>query len=214
MRGCGRSEGPEAYVENFDLFLKDLTSFLAFLQGEFKNRGKLILFGHSLGGLIAFHWALANQGLIKGLVLSSPCFGLRLPPVLVSLIRFLNRICPKFYFKKPVYPVHLSHNLEEIKRYEKDPLIRRKISVRLLEQMLTYSNKLNAGQRYLLSMPVFMILSGMEKVVDLEKTLSLYDQIESPKKDKIVFEGFYHEVFNELGQDKAFEVLKRYLKQI
>src|SRR5687768_17330778 len=78
LRGHGLSEGRRGYIARFREYVDDVLDLLSELE---KNDGwrKLhppILFGHSLGGLISIHAALAAQSRIGGLALSSPYLAL------------------------------------------------------------------------------------------------------------------------------------------
>src|SRR5579859_1022138 len=77
LRGHGWSEGPRGHCERFADYLEDAADMLA----TFKERIPelpMFLLGHSFGGLIAAHFALNMPGAFRGLVLSSPFFGLQL----------------------------------------------------------------------------------------------------------------------------------------
>lgn len=211
-RGAGRSEGTEVYVDSYEDFLSDLTAFRGFLRLRWGVEEKIALFGHSMGGLTALHWALRNPEQLRSLILSSPCLGLRLPRHLHLLNNALNQIMPKFAYANPVYPPYLSHSAEEVEKYRKDPFVRRKISVRLLAEMINYTAKLRSVDKFVFSFPVYVLMAGQEKVVDPAAARSIFDKIEAPQKYLQSFDTYYHEIFNELGQEKAFEALKHCLR--
>lgn len=214
LRGSGRSEGAEVYAESFREYLEDFSTFIQFLKLRHGIQNKIILFGHSLGGLIAVHWALEHPGEIKAMILSSPCLALRLPGFLIRLNDFMNRYFPKFCYRNPVYPPHLTHNPQEVSQYKNDPLIKRKITVRLIHEMLKFMAFLDQKERIAFPFPVYILAGGMEKVVDGGRTQAFFDKLEASDKEMLVFDGYYHEIFNELGQEKVFGALKNYLKKI
>ena len=213
FRGHGRSEGPRVYFESFEDYLEDVTSFVSFLEKNYGIGGKIILLGHSVGGLVAAHWAARCPGRLKALVLSSPCLGLRLPRVLVKFNALLNGFIPAFAYRNPVYPPHLTHNPEEVIAYRNDNLIQRKMSVRLLHEILTYQVRLEAEKSFSFPFPVFLLMAELEKVVDPKITREYFGKIRAPLKELKVFPGFYHEIFNELWQDQVFAALKECLKK-
>ena len=90
----------------------------------------------------------------------------------------------------------------------------RKISVRLLAEMIKYGNKIDLNQSWSFDFPVFVLMSGMEKIVDGRKTEAFLKKLESPLKGVKSFPGFYHEIFNELGQAEVFATLINYLRQV
>lgn len=213
-RGQGRSEGTDVYVDSFNDYIEDVSRFLFFLEGKYDWKEPFILLGHSLGGMIALYWARKFPDKIKALVLSSPCLGLKLPAFLVGLNNILNRVAPKMIYGNPVYPPHLTHNTQEMETYKNDPYIKRKISVRLAHEMILYGLELDRLDKVKFPFPVYMLTAGMEKVVDGEKSSRFFDKLEVPEKRSKIFEGFYHELFHERDQDKAFDVLRGYLRLI
>ncbi len=214
QRGHGRSEGAEVYVDSYEDFLNDASAFIRFLEGEGKLRGKFILLGHSNGALVSCHWAMRHPEKIEAMILSSPFLGLRLPKALKIMNAVFNRLIPKFVYKNPIYPPYLTHNLAEVATYKKDALIRRKISVRLLNEMISYTLKLDSFAEFAFPFPVYILAAGQEKVVDPAKTRLFFEKLRVPAKELKVFDGFYHEIFNELGQEQVFEALKKHLDTI
>lgn len=213
-RGQGRSEGQEVYVDSFEDYIEDVSRFLFFLEGKYDWKEPFILLGHSLGGMIAVYWAQKFPEKVKALILSSPCLGLKLPGLLVGLNNIFNVFIPKMIYGNPVYPPHLTHNLGEMESYKKDPYIKRKISVRLAHEMILYGLALERQERVKFPFPVYMLTAGLEKVVDGQRSARFFDKLEVPDKRVRNFEGFYHELFHELEQDKAFDVLRDYLRLI
>jgi len=214
FRGHGCSEGPEVYVTHYDQYLDDFSFFMDVLKDRYPLKGKTILLGHSMGGLAAVHWAARHPERLQGLILSSPCLGLRLPPFLVSFNAVLNRYLPKFLYQNPVYPPHLTHNPEEVAQYKKDKLIKRRMSARLVHESLLAMKRLEARKAFAFPFPVYILAAGLEKIVDSSKTQLFFDKVRAPAKEMIVFPGFYHEIFNELQQQQAFDVLKNCIRKI
>ncbi len=213
-RGHGLSEGDPVFVHSFEDYIRDLNAYILFLQGQADLPGKFFLLGHSNGALVSIHWAIQNQHLLKALFLSSPYLGIRLPHWMLRFNDLVNKLAPKFVYKNPIYPPYLTHNFTELQQYKKDRLIRRRITSRLFSEMQLYQKKLKDVSKFKFNFPVFIMMAGMEKVVDGDETRQFFSKLEVPDKDLQVFEGFYHEIFNELGQEQVFECLKRYLERI
>jgi alpha-beta hydrolase superfamily lysophospholipase len=213
-RGHGRSEGAAVYVNSFEDYLKDISSFNGWLGSQHGKNGKKILLGHSLGGLLAVHWAKRFPEKVKALILSSPCLGLKIPGILVAMNRVFNRFMPWFCYQNPVFPPYLTHDVSELENYKKDFLIQRKISVRMLNEMLNYMYALEAARVLDLSFPLYVLMAGDERVVDPGKTRLFFEKVKAPDKELKIFSGFYHEIFNEVGQAEVFKALSHYLRII
>jgi len=214
MRGYGNSEGPEVYVDSYNEYIEDVSTFHKYIVEKYHLPKKVILFGHSMGGLIALYWLRTKSADVKALILSSPCLGLILPKAFKCINELFNLFVPRLLYRNPVYPPHLTHNLEEVERYRKDPLIKRKMSVRLLSQLCHFASGYFPGSEEVFDFPVYVLMSGLEKVVDKEKTKRVFEAIDSPQKELVCFDGFYHEIFNELEQEKAFAKLDEFLTEI
>lgn len=210
LRGCGHSAGPAVYVSQFEDYLKDVSSFLAFLRIRYQIEGRVHLFGHSLGGLIASGWSLKEKERISKLLLSSPLFGIPLGRAARFFLNSLNFFLPRLVIHNPVNVPLLTHDPEEVEKYRNDPLIRRRITVRLAHEMLRYS-RLLLEKEIEVPFPVYILMSERDAIVDPEATRRFFKRIRAPEKELEAFAGFHHEIFNELGQEKAFERLRFYL---
>ncbi len=208
FRGMGLSEGARGDVNSFGDYLRDVTAFVAHLRSRYSIPRQFILFGHSLGGLVAVYWAIGNPEAVKMLILSAPFLGLRFSRVLGFLNTLMLTLAPRFVYKNPVRSRALSRDPVEIEVYKKDPLILRHISARLLGEII---RRIEALRRQpVLSLPyrVHMIVAGEERIVDPKASRRFFDRLVAPRKDWTRFEGLFHEIFNERDQQKVFNVLK------
>jgi len=214
FRGHGLSEGDEVYVDHFDDYIQDASAFITFITKRHHWNSKIIVLGHSLGGMVAILWALQNENLLKALLLSSPFVGIRLPQFLVRFNRGVNYFFPKFIYHNPVYPPHLTHDKIEVDKYKKDPLIKKKISARLVCEMLRVSDELKKISEWDLDYPVYILMAGLEKVVDAEATRDFYRKLKCPDKELREFKNFYHEIFHEKERSQVYRILLEYLERI
>jgi alpha-beta hydrolase superfamily lysophospholipase len=137
LRGHGRTEGPRGHARGFGILLDDVDEVV----GEAAGRGRALpafLYGHSLGGSIVLNYALRRQPQLAGLVVSSPLLQPTIAPGAwrVTLARTLQRIWPALTFANTVDPADLSRDPEVVRAYREDPLVHRRVSVRLGTQML------------------------------------------------------------------------------
>lgn len=210
LRGCGRSSGRRVYVNRFEDYAGDVSTVLDFLTQQGRVVGPVILLGHSLGGLIALVWARTHGGKISKLLLSSPLLGVPLEEIKLRLSLFLNRLAPRLVLQNPVRPLYLTHDPVEIQKYQKDPLIQRKITARLAYEMIFQARSLRS-EAYVAPFPVYLLMAGEDRIVNPDDTRRFFLRLQSPAKQLEEFSGFYHEIFNERGQDRVFERLRHYL---
>ncbi len=208
LRGMGRSEGIRGDIAEFDDYLKDMNAFIAHLRQKHAIPKQCIFLGHSLGGLIAIRWAMKVPEGVKLLILSAPFLGLRLSGWIAPANQLLRCVMPRFVYKNPVRSRTLSHDPSEVANHKRDPLILRFMSARLLAEILRTMARLQGQAILSVPFPVHMLVPGKEYVVDPKASALFFDRLVTPRKEKTSFDGFFHEIFNEQEQQKAFNVLK------
>ncbi len=214
LRGHGQSSGARAHVEDFGDFWRDTVALVRHIQETHTAPRRLIFCGHSMGGLIALQGLLKGGGPdAEGLILSSPCLGLPLNPFLKVLSAGMGSLFPHFYYAKPVHPENLTSDFTEARRYAQDPLIQKKISAGLLYQMLLAARQLEMGMPQL-NVPAFFLLAGDERIVDLRRSLDFYTRLQAPIKRLRCFDGFRHEIFNEVHRQIAYDTVLDLVQKI
>lgn len=207
-RGMGRSGGARGDINSFDDYLGDVTAFVDHLRKKHSIPFKFILLGHSLGGLIATLWAMKNPGPVKLLIVSVPFLGFRFSTIILPLNRLIFFMAPGFIYKNPIRSRSLSHDSNEMAAYRKDPLILRRISARLVAEISRRMECLRKQPVVSVPFPIYLLSAGEERIVDSGRIRVFFDRLVAPRKERTIFEGFFHEIFNEQDQQKAFNVLK------
>ncbi len=209
-RGHGRSEGERAYVERFSLFVEDLHKFR---NDVVRPESAPFLIGHSMGGLIAVRYALSYQDGLAGLITSGA--GLKiggdLSPLLIALSRLIAVIAPKLPVVEPVPSDTLSHDPSVAAAYDSDPLnYRGKVKARIGAEMM------RAGREALeraheLRLPMLIMHGGADSLVDPDGSRELYQKASSDDKTLKIYDGMYHEIFNEVEKEKVLAEMAAWL---
>jgi alpha-beta hydrolase superfamily lysophospholipase len=102
LRKYGRSLRPHQtpnYVDDLGAYDEELDAAVAQIQADLGRRSRLMLMGHSTGGLIGVLWAQRRPGVVAGLVLNSPWLELTGSSLMRTLstpvVQQLARIQPK-----------------------------------------------------------------------------------------------------------------------
>jgi lysophospholipase len=93
LRGFGGSAGRRGHVDAMDVWLNDVQDRLVARREEAAGR-PVILFGHSVGGLLALSYAEGERPQPDLLILSAPALAADLPGWKKTLVRALGRIVP------------------------------------------------------------------------------------------------------------------------
>lgn len=123
QRGFGASAGRRAYVDRWSQNHDDLEERLAAVRASAGGR-PVAVFGHSLGGLIAVGYALADPSrpLPDALALSAPALDSTVPAWKRAVARVLSSVAPTGTLKNDFDGAVLSRDPAVGERYLADPL--------------------------------------------------------------------------------------------
>jgi alpha-beta hydrolase superfamily lysophospholipase len=123
LRGFGASGGRRAWVDRWTRYHDDLEDRLADVRLGAAGR-PVVLYGHSLGGLLAFGYVVAEptRPLPDALVLSAPALDSSLPSWQRQLARVLTRVAPTYEVRNAFDGTILSRDPSVAERYLADPL--------------------------------------------------------------------------------------------
>ncbi|HZV64551.1 MAG TPA: alpha/beta hydrolase [Telluria sp.] len=207
-RGHGRSQGPRGDVINGDPMVQDAEIVIDDFAARFADPP--FLFGHSMGGLFAARFALSQLSPLRGLILSSPALAVRLSPFQQRLLAIMHAIAPRVRVPNGLPIGYLSHDAKVVAAYKADPLVHGKISARLMRSMLSSMAycRLHAAA---LTVPTLMMIAGDDHLVDAEGSKRFFAQLPARMAQLHVYDGFYHEIFNEVGAQRPFADLGSWL---
>ena len=211
LRGHGKSEGLRFYVERFSDYLTDLKTFFDIVRGEHGDT-KIFLVGHSMGGPIATAYAIDHQHELAGILLSGAV--LKVPsgrsPALVAVARMLSLLLPKMGLTV-VDASAISQDRAVVDAYVNDPLVYRgKIRARLGAEMLKTLQEL-PRQMPKINLPILIMHGTADQLCDPDGSQMLYERVGSRDKTLKLYEGFYHEIFNEPGHKQVLADVETWL---
>jgi alpha-beta hydrolase superfamily lysophospholipase len=209
-RGHGRSQGKRGDVINGNPMLQDAEIIIDDFAARFAHPP--FLFGHSMGGLFAAHFALAHKSPLRGLILSSPALALRMKPIELKMLAVLEMLAPTIGVSNGVKSTFLSHDAKVVGAYRADPLVHGKISARLLRSMLS-SIAYCASHAASLSIPTLMLVAGDDRLVDPDGSRRFFAKLKPGLAQMHVYDDLYHEIFNEVDTSRQFADLKAWLEQ-
>lgn len=200
--GHGKSEGTRAFVERFSDFTAPLTQFYDMVRAEQPNKPLFIL-GHSLGGLITSYYLLDHQDKFTGAVISAPAVKIadNITPTLIFVNNLVSAVLPKMGLLA-LDPTGISRDPAEVAVYVNDPLnYHDKVPSRTGAEMLAAMQRVTA-EAGRIRLPMLLIQGSADKLVDPGGAPMLYEKAASSDKTLKVYEGYYHELFNEPLPDR------------
>ncbi len=175
-----------------------------------------VIFGHSLGGLIAARYAELG-GRLKGLILSSPGLSYdksKVSDSLVNLAKFLSFVVPFLTMDNKIDPNKLSRNEKAVERYVSDPLVHRRISVALARDFFLESEKAIKDAEKI-RVPVLLLIGTADEVTPPDGARKFYENLRVHTKKKVEFEGGYHELFEDPEHSERFyKEIEKFLLEV
>jgi alpha-beta hydrolase superfamily lysophospholipase len=209
-RGHGRSQGKRGDVINGNPMLQDAEIIIDDFAARFAQPP--FLFGHSMGGLFAAHFALAHKSPLRGLILSSPSLALRMKPIELKVLAVLELLAPTIGVSNGLKTAFLSHDAKVVAAYKADPLVHGKISARLLRSMLS-SIAYCASHAASLAIPTLILVAGDDRLIDPEGSKRFFGKLQPGVAQMHVYDELYHEIFNEVDTTRPLADLKAWLEQ-
>ncbi|MHA2250716.1 MAG: alpha/beta hydrolase [Candidatus Kariarchaeaceae archaeon] len=215
LRGHGQSEGKWAYVNRFTDYFKDLEIFENLVREKHPNL-PLHLVGHSMGSIIVAHYLTSktDQTSIKSITLSASGLqpGAEYSKARIFLAKLFSSILPKIYIGTGVDPNFISHDKAVVEAYDKDPLITQKTTPRLGAELLKYVLKMEeVGPK--IQIPTMMQNGSLDTAFHPEGVKPLYDTISSPVKEFKLYDGFKHEIYNEVKKEQPLNDMKDWINK-
>lgn len=212
QRGHGRSEGPRANLHVFDELVADLRRYSEMLYERHPALPRFV-FGHSMGGAVTLQLGLEHPHPFAGLVLSAPYLRspAPLPAPLEPLLDWLSRRVPDLR-TSPLDVGAISRDPAEVQAYRDDPLVYTgRIKLRMGLELL------RAGPRLLplaprVSLPTLILHGSSDRLADVRGSEQLFRQLGSTDKTLRVYDGGYHELFNDVVRDEVFDDLIGWLE--
>ena len=204
-RGFGESGGRRGHVGSFSEFLDDVEERLAARR---ELDVPVVLFGHSLGGLICARYLVSRNRPEPDLaVLSSPALDFETQAWKRLVAPLLGRLAPTLFVPAEVGGEGLSRDPAVGEAYVNDPLLVAGGTAGLGRESF---NAMETTRRWLssITLPTYVLHGSADPVVPIESTRP-FEQLENVTYR--VWEGLLHECMNEPEQDEVMAEIEAWL---
>jgi alpha-beta hydrolase superfamily lysophospholipase len=206
-RGHGRSAGPRGHAPDFAALvrdLQDLSDHVARAHGIAAEQTAVV--AQSVGAVVAAAWAHDYAPKLRGLVLASPAFDIRLyVPFARAGLRLLRRLRGDFAVNSYVNGRLLTRDAARARSYAEDPLIARPISADLLLDLQDTADRIVADAPAI-TVPTQLLISGDDWVVRAAPQHRFYERLGAATKERHLLPGFRHDTLGE--RDRAPVIAK------
>jgi len=197
LPGHGQSEGDRGHINLFSDFQDAALKLHAKVKKWYPEK-PIFLLGCSMGGLISARLLLDHQHLFKGALLTAAAIqSPQAPPKWQTIIiTLIAKILPKL----PILALDascVSRDPNVVEKYMSDPLINKdKLSAGFLTQMLVAMNECK-DRASEINLPIRIMHGSADVMTATAGSELLHRQVSSNDKELKIYEGLYHEIFNE-----------------
>jgi acylglycerol lipase len=212
-RGHGRSEGERANIKIFGEYVRDLGKFVTSVREQHPTLKRFLL-GHSMGGAIAAQFVLEQPNGFDGLLLSSPYLtnAVSVPAPLMAVSGFVSKVLPGLPTIK-LDSKDISRDSTIVKAYDSDPLNYRGGTKARFGSELIGAGKYVLSRAAAIKTPILIMLGTADKIASPEGSKQLYNSVGSSDKTLKNYEGFYHEIINEIGKEQVYQDIVDWLQK-
>lgn len=203
LRGHGLSQGVRAWASGFDVWVKDLNSFVNHICQKFSfNTSDIIIVSNSVSSVMTVSWIINYGPNLKGCILGAPAFSIKLYiPLALPLLRLLRKFSSRKFVTSYVRSSLLTRNKNEASLYDSDTLITKKIGVNILVGLFdTTKNIFSRLEDF--ETPVLIFTAENDYIVDNKYHYKFYENISSTIKKHTILKDFRHAIFHENDQSR------------
>jgi alpha-beta hydrolase superfamily lysophospholipase len=202
IRGHGRSPGQRGYIDSFAQVRDDIRAFLDLVQEQEPGQ-PLFLLGHSQGSLMVLDYVLRDPSGLTGVIASgSMLCPPGISPLLLQASRILSRVWPTCSLEVGLDVDALSRDKAVGEAYTNDPLVHGKGTPRLGNENMKAIAWTQAHAADL-ALPCLLVHGGADALCPPEASLTFFENVTLADKERIEYDGYYHEVFNDLGKEQV-----------
>ncbi|GMU91079.1 MAG: lysophospholipase [Candidatus Hydrogenedentota bacterium] len=207
QRGHGKSEGERGYIESFDHTIGDLGAFLLRIRDRVVGK-PLFLMGHSLGCLAVALYCIDDEPDVRGIIMSSGL--LKIPDHVPKVLQKVAGVLGEFTPKLPVQRVNVeatSRDPAAVQTLRDDPLryggwMHARSGAEIAKAVARLQDSMDR-----LSHPMLIMHGSDDRLTDSEGSRELYARARATDKTLRIFEGGYHELYNDLDKERFYREL-------
>jgi alpha-beta hydrolase superfamily lysophospholipase len=211
VRGHGRSGGPRGHFPSIEVVLKDIDLLLEHARKLYPGL-PLILYGHSLGGILVLYYGLKQKPDVKGVISTSPSLhnAIEEQSIKVMTAKAMGSIMSSVSIKSGLDVNALSHDPEVIKLYINDPLVHDKISLGFGKIVLNVTKwTLEHAKEF--SLPLLLMHGKADSIAYPSSSIEFAAPLNDACK-LVLWEDAYHELHNEPIKDEVYKTMTNWIE--
>ena len=173
-----------------------------------------VLFGHSLGGVLATELVIEHCMPVAGLILSAPAYVPYIRKRDLLLLNLLAHVSPTFTVQRPYDASRLTHD-EAIRRQAVADPLNHGVKSASLVQWLFRSGARQLAKASELNTDTLLLIAGADPVVNSARTREFANQVANERLSVHEYDGYLHEILNETPEraERVFADIMHWMSQ-
>ena len=218
--GHGRTAGPRGHADRFDHLIDDLIHFLEIVSKDHSDL-PMSLVGHSMGGLVvaaavAFRKPQLEKVVLSGalLQLGSKGDGLR-QSLSLGVARVLSVFAPRLAIATGLDVQGISRDPEVIRRYQQDPFVEDRMSVRFAAGMSQMVRAMSTAASEI-ETPILVMHGGDDPICPESGSHRLFANLRTDvarQSQLEIYPELRHEIFQEPERERVWQDMIQFIER-
>lgn len=209
LRGRGRSGGERFYVDDIGDYVSDVSLAVEFARSKHSEL-PVYLLGHSAGGVTVCSYALDYQDRIAGLICEDFAFKVYAPDFAIKLLEGASHLIPHVHVLKLPNSA-FSRDPDWVAMLDSDPLIHDEVQPVQTVAALARADERLEREFERISLPVLILHGTGDKATKYQGSQMFYDRAGSADKTLKLYDGYFHDLLNDVGREKVFDDIVQWI---
>jgi acylglycerol lipase len=211
LRGRGKSGGDRFYVDDIAEYVSDVAQVVKLAKAREPGLAVFLL-GHSAGGVVSCTYVLDQQRELAGLICESFAFKVPAPDFALAIIKGLSSFAPRLPVLK-LKNKDFTRDPKALESLNNDPLIANEVQPAKTVAALVRADERLEKEFPRITLPVFILHGTADKATVPKGSQFFYDTAGSKDKTLKLYEGHYHDLFNDIGKETVMADTRRWIDQ-
>lgn len=209
--GRGMSDGERYYMADYEQFVKALDKLIDIAKAHQPGL-PVFLIGHSAGGVLSSIYALEHQDKVSGFICISFAFQVPAPDFAVAVLRGLSHVFPHAHVLR-LKNEDFSRDQAVVDFMNNDPLIANEVQPTKTIQQLSLADERLKTEMASIQLPLLILHGTADKATRPSGSQYFNDNVSSTDKTLKFYEGYYHDLLNDIGKEVVMNDILNWLNK-